>query len=433
MAVTLEPLPPAEAIAALERRGRRLDPTFAWQDAWQTDHAAMFTVAKSAGFDILNDVFDAFQKALKEGRTGRRFAAELTPVLQAKGWWGRQDVVDPATGETVSAQLGSPRRLKTIFNVNMRVSYAAGHWASFERNKAARPYLRYVAILDERTRPEHRARHNLCLPVDHPYWDIWAPPCGWSCRCTLQSLSERDVQRMRGQLKFEPPPDVFRDWVNKRTGEVSRVPAGIDPGWAYNPGKAGHQLGLAAAAKLIAAPPAIAAAAAEDPAWLARPLAKEFEDWFDQAAAGGRVDRSMVAVGALDAQVLDALKTKGIEPQSAAITLSQDVVVHMLRTVKAQRGQTVPAALLRTMPVLLKQTKAVLRDTRDNAILYVFDVPGEPRFGKLVVRLDFASKVKDPTSGSRVTIMTNAIRTAGLVPQITLADPAAYELITGSL
>jgi len=242
MAVTLEPVPPLDAIKALRLRGRRLDPSFVWLDRWQQDHAAMFTVARSVGYDVLDDIFQALLKALEGGRTFRQFSNELTPLLQAKGWWGRQMTQDPVTGESVVSQLGSARRLQTIFDANMRVSYASGHWAAFERSKPLRPYLRYVAILDEGTRPQHAARHNLVLPVDDPYWDWWAPPCGWNCRCTLQSLSERDVERLQRQgdeLQFTAPPLDLRPYINKRTGEVSQVPDGIDPGWAYNPGKAG--------------------------------------------------------------------------------------------------------------------------------------------------------------------------------------------------
>ncbi len=258
MAVDLVPLPPADAIRALFARGRNLDPSFSWLDVWQEAHAAMFTVAKSAGHDILDEIFQALLEALSKGRTFRDFARDLTPVLQAKGWWGRQPAPDPETGEMRWSQLGSTRRLRTIFDANMRVSYAAGHWSAFERNKATRPYLRYVAILDEATRPAHRARHNLVLPVDHPYWDRWAPPCGWNCRCTLQQLSQRDVERLQKEgerLSFSPPADTFRDFVNKRTGEVTRVPDGIDPGWAYNPGKAGYAEILRAAEAKIAGPP----------------------------------------------------------------------------------------------------------------------------------------------------------------------------------
>jgi len=244
-----EALPPVDAIRALALRGRRLDPSFSWLDVWQGDHAAMGTVAKSIGYDILDEIFAELEKALADGQTFREFANVLTPLLQAKGWWGRQRVTDPQTGDIISAQLGSPRRLRTIFDVNMRVSYAAGHWASFERHKTNRPYLRYVSILDDATRPAHRRRHNLVLPVDDPYWDYWAPPCGWNCRCTLQSLSERDIKRFQAEgedLFFTPPALDFRPFINKRTGEVLQVPDGIDPGWSYNPGKAGWREVVAA-------------------------------------------------------------------------------------------------------------------------------------------------------------------------------------------
>jgi SPP1 gp7 family putative phage head morphogenesis protein len=244
MAIDLKPLRPRDAIAALEARGLRLHPSFAWQEVYAALHAQMFTVAKSAGYDVLEEIYAALLRALEEGLTYRDFAADLTPLLQSKGWWGRALAMNPQTGLQEAVQLGSPRRLELIFDVNMRVSYAAGHWANFERNKSARPYLRYVAILDERTRPAHALRHNLCLPVDHPYWDTWAPPCGWHCRCSLQSLSQRDVDRMKGQLKFEPPASDLRPWENSVTGDVRMIDFGIDPGWDHNPGKSGWQATL---------------------------------------------------------------------------------------------------------------------------------------------------------------------------------------------
>jgi hypothetical protein len=29
----------------------------------------------------------------------------------------------------------------------------------------------------------------------------------------------------------------MRDWIDRRTGEVRKVPVGVDPGFGYNPGK----------------------------------------------------------------------------------------------------------------------------------------------------------------------------------------------------
>lgn len=269
MLAELKPLPPLEAIAAFEKRAPNLVETFSWQDAWQEEHATMFTVAKSAGFDILQDIQTAFEKALKEGQTPQQFARQLTPILQQKGWWGKKLVTDPQTGETVAAQLGSPRRLQTIFDANMRVSYAAGHWANFERNKKTRPFLRYVTMDDDHVRPQHARRHNLVLPVDHTYWNRWAAPCGWRCRCTMQSLSQREVDQLIAEgekLHFEPPAETFRSFTNKRTGEIVRVPDGIDPGWAYNPGKAGYEarVNQAIAEKVADASPQMVRAAVED-------------------------------------------------------------------------------------------------------------------------------------------------------------------------
>lgn len=435
MAPRLEPVAPADAIAVLESRGRRLDPSFHWQDRYAADHARAFTVAKSAGFDILADIYAGLEAALKEGKTPRQFAQELTPLLQAKGWWGRKSVVNPMTGLPTSAQLGSPRRLQLIFDVNMRVSYAAGHWASFERNKAVRPWLRYVHLVgQEHPRLHHQSWHNVCLPVDHPWWKTHAAPNGWSCHCTIQSLSQRDVDRLLREgvpLRFEPPTINTTPWTNKITGEVRHIPEGIDPGWDYNPGQAGYRAALANSDRLIAAPPELAARAYDDPDWLVRPLAEGFGEWFDQARAGGRLDRSMVVVGALTDPVLTALAARGVNVATGALTLEQKALRHMLRPSKVEAGRAVPAEVLRRMPELLAAPRAILIDRRDASLIYVFDLPGD-RMGKLIVAVDYTGKVRTTAPG-RTAVLTNAIRTAGVARTADLANAGAYDLISGVL
>ncbi len=232
-----KPLPPKEAVAYFRAKGAALAPSFAWQDVWQQEHATQFTVAKSAGFDILQDLHQAVDKAIAEGRTFADFKRDLVPTLQAKGWWGKADMVDPATGKVVTAQLGSPRRLRIIYDTNIRMAHAAGHWQQIQRVKEARPYLRYSAIMDGRTRPEHKGWHGLVLPEDDPFWDTHYPPNGWRCRCKVQQLGPRDLDRYGYQVSERPAPET-RTWTNKRTGEVHQVPDGIDPGFAYHPGKA---------------------------------------------------------------------------------------------------------------------------------------------------------------------------------------------------
>lgn len=229
-------IPDDEAIAAFRRRGLNFIPSGHWTEVWQEVHQTGFTVAQSAGFDILKDIYTAVAKVQEEGWTFSRFQKELTPILQGKGWWGKTERVDPLTGEVREVQLGSSRRLRTIFDVNLRVSAAQGDWQRQQSVKDARPYLRYTALLDNRTRPLHRRWHGIILPRDHPWWETHYPPNGWRCRCKTMSVSGEDLEA-EGWTVSEAPDEGETPWVNPRTGEMLMVPRGVDPGWAYNPGK----------------------------------------------------------------------------------------------------------------------------------------------------------------------------------------------------
>jgi SPP1 gp7 family putative phage head morphogenesis protein len=236
VAVELIPLPPAEAIAYFRRKG--LLPSFAWEDVWQEEHARAFTVAKAVQREVLEDIRAALDRALSEGRTLEQFREELTPLLQARGWWGVQEMTDPLTGEAGPVQLGSPRRLRTIFEVNMRSAYQAGRWERIERVKATMPFLRYVAVQDDRTRDEHRAWHGVVLPVDDPWWNSHYPPCGWRCRCTVTQMNGRTLERRGFEVTTNPPRFPMKTYTNRRTGEVTTVEGGISPGFNFNVGKA---------------------------------------------------------------------------------------------------------------------------------------------------------------------------------------------------
>ncbi|EBT2028284.1 phage head morphogenesis protein, partial [Salmonella enterica] len=116
------------------------------------------------------------------GTTQEAFIAALTPKLQKLGWWGQQVVVDSA-GNAQKVQLGSPRRLALIYNVNTRVAYNAGRYAQMMSDADAFPFWQYVAVMDGRTRPEHARLHGLVFRYDDPFWRWFYPPNGWQCRC----------------------------------------------------------------------------------------------------------------------------------------------------------------------------------------------------------------------------------------------------------
>jgi uncharacterized protein with gpF-like domain len=223
---------PADALSALSQRMANPVPTFSWTDLWQQQHSAAFTVAQSSGYDVLNDIDAALQEALANGETFDQFTQNLVPLLQDKGWWG----TDPDTG----AQLGSLRRLQLIYDMNMRTSYAAGKWASFQRNAESQPYLMYVHGASVHPRPQHLAWDGTTLPIDDPWWQTHYAPNGWNCSCTVVSLSNRQYDQLgsAGRISTVAPKTIWNNWTNPQTGVTTQVPDGIDPGFGYNVGEA---------------------------------------------------------------------------------------------------------------------------------------------------------------------------------------------------
>lgn len=432
------PLPPREAIAAFRARGFDLPESFSWQDLWQEQHAAAFTVAKSAGFDILKDLYEAMERAISEGQAYAQFAKAVTPTLQRKGWWGIQEMSDPQTGEIRDVQLGSPRRLRIIFDTNMRVSYAAGRWAAIERLKRARPFLRYVAVRDSRTRPQHLAWHDTVLPVDHAFWQTHAPPNGWRCRCTLQQLSQADLDR-RGLEVKEPPPAPVRPWTNSRTGEISLVPTGIDAGWAYNPGKAAVERHAARlfADGLVGMPPRLAArASAASTGFLLRNLTADFQDWARRVQGDNRERPSFRVVGALTARTLDWLEDHDLAPSSGAIIVRGQDINHILRDAKTARPDAVPEARILALPELLARPQAILWDRgvgRRSPASLIIVLPGaEDTAEKVVVRLGQILPLRD-RDGDRRRRRANRIATVSTVQSDALQDERSYVVIEGDI
>lgn len=253
-------VPPVQAMNYFAGKGLR--PTFDWRDMIGAEHASAFTVAKMADIDMLADVQASLEDAIAQGLSYDTWADTITPMLQRKGWWGRQAVTDPLTGETIVAELGTPSRLKTIFRTNVQGSYAAGQWEQIQEQKDVAEYLLYDAIDDHRTRPEHAAWDGTVLPADHPWWLTHYPPNGWNCRCGVIQMSAEDLEDLGLEPSARAPRGGTTEWENPRTGKIERVDKGLDPGWNSNPG-ATHLAAMQklAAEKIRALEPKAAAAA----------------------------------------------------------------------------------------------------------------------------------------------------------------------------
>jgi len=225
--------PPQEVTSYLSEKA--LVPSFSYKDVWGAQHATGFTVAKATQIDVLTTLDVAMQQALDNGVPYEQFAKELTPRLQELGWWGKKLMTDPKTGEQVLAQLGSPRRLKTIYWANTRTARAAGQWNRAQRSKRFMPYFLYGLGNSERHRPLHAEQEGTILPVDHPHWNYWFAPNGWGCKCWIRQIDRAEAESLGGES--EEPSYPMRTYTNDRTGETVNIPVGIDPGWHTNPGK----------------------------------------------------------------------------------------------------------------------------------------------------------------------------------------------------
>lgn len=260
--LALKLLPPQEAIDFFRAKGYKIG--FDHRDVWQSEHQNAFTVAKAMELDLLADIRAAVDAALAEGTTLKTFVDGLRPLLMKRGWWGTQEVTDPKTGEQVLARLGSPRRLKVIFDTNLRTAHAEGQWQRIQTAKQALPYLLYDHTPSPFERPEHAAWDGLVLPVDDPWWQRHMPVKAWGCKCRVIQLGDRQLKRMRKTVDTAPA-ESWTEYTNQRTGETQSIPAGVDPAFHYPPlaRKQALQEMLEEkeqkAAQVLAAPPAAAA------------------------------------------------------------------------------------------------------------------------------------------------------------------------------
>jgi SPP1 gp7 family putative phage head morphogenesis protein len=176
-----------------------------------------FTVADMASLDALKDIQDSLAKAIETG--------------QSMGDW-KKSVKDILSQWDVSGW-----RAETIYRTNLQTSYQVGRYEQMTDPDVLemRPYWRYVAVMDEKTRPTHAALHGKVFPADDPFWDTWYPPNGFNCRCTVQTLSPAEVERegyiVEKGSRYHNKPVAMPDGT-----VIQMLP---DPGWDFNPGKEG--------------------------------------------------------------------------------------------------------------------------------------------------------------------------------------------------
>jgi len=203
-------------------------PGLPFEDARDFFQARGFTLAGIAKADLLADIKDEIAKAMESGSTLSEFKKTARGIFDSHGY----------------TNLNS-WRIETIYRTNMQAAYQAGRRRQMTDPAvlAARPYWRYVAVLDPATRPEHAALHGKVFPADDPFWDTWYPPNGFNCRCTVQTLSESELEREGWKVDTQDPTGSLFEPVDPVTG--NRLPARPllpDPGWGERRGDLGSLL-----------------------------------------------------------------------------------------------------------------------------------------------------------------------------------------------
>ena len=423
-------LPPKDAIAYFESKGYQI--SFDWRDVWQEAHAKAFTVSSVARMDVLEDIRGALTTVIKEGKTEAWFQKTLTPVLQEKGWWGRRIDVDPEGGAKV-VRMGSPSRLKLIYQQNLQSAYMAGRYKQQLENADNRPWLTYVSILDNHTTAGCRGNNGLTFRFDDPFWDTHYPPNHFRCRARTRARSDRDIAR-EGITPFEGEGNMVtrrQEYTDSRTGEIYerevtgwRGPGGrtfwTAPGFSYNPGRAAFGADMEVARKLSLVQDANLRGQVVQALNNAPLRCEQFARQVDKVLDSRRASKEALAVGFVDPVIADFVRAQGHNP-ATILVLPEKQLLHSDRAAHHAQGIALTREQYRRLPQMVASPERVLWDVQHHSVVYVYaDVQDASR--RVVVPVEMPAKGKRLRTVPGLDAIVNAYST----PAINLNDPSRY-------
>ena len=200
-------------------------PSAHWTAVMDEAHSRSFAVAGAMKDGLVEDFRQAVHKAIAKGTGLQEFRKDFDGIVKKHGW-----------SHTGTANW----RAQIIYRTNMANAFAAGRYAQMTNPAvlAAFPYWEYIHVSCLDPRPQHVAWSGTVLRADDPFWATCYPPNGWGCHCIVGTVSEGGLSRMGKTAPDASPKLEWRDYENRSTGVVTKYPAGVDPGFAYNPGKA---------------------------------------------------------------------------------------------------------------------------------------------------------------------------------------------------
>jgi len=394
-------LPPEKAIEYFQSKGYQL--TWDWKELWQESQAKAFTVAKVMNTDILNDIRGALDDALNNGTTFQEFEKNLTPILQDKGWWGKTEHVNTLTGETGTAQLGSPRRLKTIYQTNLQTAYMAGRYRSMMESTDTHPNWQYVAVLDGRTRPMHRAMNGRVFRYDDPMWDAMFPPNGFNCRCRVNPLTDAAIQK--DGLNVESSKDRLIDHnISMKDGTVVPVKAlrikvdgqdrlfFPDAGWSYNPGKSVFGNDSEVMRKISAVKDRAIRVQAVQALNNSDLRHQVFANWVSDVLDKRAPGHDAQVVGFVSEDIADFAKAHNGGVDSARVlAFPAKRLVHADSDKHQADGVALTLAEYQSLPAIIANPEAVYWDTQEHDVVYAYTAD-DGRVIYIPARMDYNVK-----------------------------------------
>lgn len=186
-------LPFAEQSTFLKQKVRL--PTATYKDIDSRQHDRAFVVAGAMKADLLTDLHNAVNQAVRDGQSFKSFQDNFDDILVKHGWLNDEDKDYKAW------------RAKVIYQTNLRTSHAAGRYKQMTDPEVLkrRPYWRYRHNTVENPRIQHERWNNLVLPADSLWWRINFPPNGYGCKCTVEAINERQLRAM-GKTKADDEP-----------------------------------------------------------------------------------------------------------------------------------------------------------------------------------------------------------------------------------
>ncbi|MGQ0784235.1 phage head morphogenesis protein [Acinetobacter baumannii] len=375
-------LPPQDAIDYLKKKGFKIG--WDWHETLDNAHSRAFTVAKVARIDILQDIRKSLIAALESGQSFEKWKADITPVLQEKGWWGRKTVINPE-GKEQEVQLGSPRRLRTIYETNMQSAFSAGRYKAMLLGAETRPYWEWRHVSITNPRKQHVALNGKIFKYDDPFWGVAFPPSEWGCKCWVIARSVREVgekEILSGEgfsteisekigVDQNTGADVFakrtRFKIPTKDGTLTFTPAAgfngspatshlIDKVLTDRATKVfGDISGLKQVEQILTTPTRI----------------KAHEAFVYNAQSFGRTQYQTSTVGVLKVPDLDFLKSKDVKIDSPIMVISDHLLLGKKAKRHADAGNAPTLQEWLELPKLILKLQRVLWDVKNESVLFI--------------------------------------------------------------